>query len=115
METAVIYLTEIIQEEDGQYVSYCPELDVASCGDTIDEAYSNIKEAAALHLNVLEELGLREKVFHERGMRCAGTSPPWSLRSTAGSASDEPVVTQYQSPDGGETSRMFQQRGDHRY
>ena len=75
METAVIYLTEIIQEEDDQFVSYCPELDVASCGDTIEEAYSNIKEAVALHLNVLEEFGLREKVFSERGIEMCWNEP----------------------------------------
>jgi predicted RNase H-like HicB family nuclease len=71
----IIYLTEIIQEEDGQFVSYCPELDVASCGESIDEAYSNIQEAIALHLNVLEELGLRQRVFNERGIEVHRDKP----------------------------------------
>ena len=31
-------------EEDG-YVSLCPEMDIASQGDTIEEALANLKEA----------------------------------------------------------------------
>jgi predicted RNase H-like HicB family nuclease len=38
-------LTAIIQREDDGYVSFCPELDVASQGDSRDEARSNLQEA----------------------------------------------------------------------
>ena len=33
-------LTAIIEKEDDGYVSLCPELDVASQGDTIEQAQS---------------------------------------------------------------------------
>ncbi|WPF88899.1 type II toxin-antitoxin system HicB family antitoxin [Cyanobacterium aponinum AL20118] len=41
-------LTAIIEKEGDSYVSLCPELDVASQGDTIEEARNNLKEALEL-------------------------------------------------------------------
>jgi predicted RNase H-like HicB family nuclease len=35
----------VLNPEDGGYVSLCPEMDIASQGDTIDEALANLKEA----------------------------------------------------------------------
>jgi predicted RNase H-like HicB family nuclease len=51
-------LTATIWEEEGIYVSKCPELGVASCGDTPKEALSNLKEAVELYLDNAKELGL---------------------------------------------------------
>ena len=41
-------LTAIIEREGIGYVSLCPELDIASQGDTIQEAKTNLKEAIEL-------------------------------------------------------------------
>jgi len=41
-------LTAIIEKEKDGYVALCPEVDVASQGDTIAEARSNLKEALEL-------------------------------------------------------------------
>ena len=41
-------LSAIIRRENQGYVSLCPELDVASQGDTVEEARSNLKEALDL-------------------------------------------------------------------
>lgn len=41
-------LSAIIQRENQGYVSLCPELDVASQGDTVEEARNNLKEALDL-------------------------------------------------------------------
>ena len=41
-------LTAIIEREDDGYVALCPELDVASQGDTVDEARNNLTEALEL-------------------------------------------------------------------
>jgi predicted RNase H-like HicB family nuclease len=43
-------LTAIIEKEGGGYVSLCPELDIASQGDTIEQARSNLVEALELFL-----------------------------------------------------------------
>lgn len=40
--------TAIIEKEDDVYVSLCPELDVASQGDTVEEAKANLQEAIEL-------------------------------------------------------------------
>ncbi len=45
-------LTAIIQREDGGFVALCPELDVASQGDTRKEARANLVEAVTLFLEV---------------------------------------------------------------
>ncbi len=41
-------LTAIIEREGGGYVSLCPELDIASQGDTIEQARDNLREALEL-------------------------------------------------------------------
>ena len=46
---------ELIEEEGGGYTVYCPELDIYTQGEDLDDALSNLKEAAELHI---EEVGL---------------------------------------------------------
>ena len=46
--TAMIY-----REGDG-YVSLCPELDVASQGDTVEEAATNLREGVELFLETAD-------------------------------------------------------------
>ena len=41
--------TAIITEEDGGFVALNPDTDVASQGDTLDEALVNLKEALELY------------------------------------------------------------------
>lgn len=41
-------LTAIIQREGGGFVALCPELDIASQGDTIEAARDNLREALEL-------------------------------------------------------------------
>ena len=64
----IVVLTSVVEPEDDMFVSTCIELGTASCGDTIQEAFENLEEAIAVHLNALEELGETERVFHERGI-----------------------------------------------
>lgn len=47
----------LIKEEQG-YSALCPELDVASTGDTVEEAKAMLLEAATLHLEGAFEDGL---------------------------------------------------------
>jgi len=60
-------LTAIIEKEGDGYVSLCPELDVASQGDSIEQALSNLREALELFFETAspEEIGTRlhEEVF----------------------------------------------------
>ncbi|MBX3178738.1 MAG: type II toxin-antitoxin system HicB family antitoxin [Candidatus Hydrogenedentes bacterium] len=41
-------LTAIIEREGDGYTSLCPELDIASQGDSVDEARRNLQEALEL-------------------------------------------------------------------
>jgi predicted RNase H-like HicB family nuclease len=41
-------LTAIIEREGDGYVSFCPELDIASQGSTVEEARTNLREAVEL-------------------------------------------------------------------
>jgi len=66
--TRYVTLTITVEEADGQYAAHCIELITASCGDTIDEAFKNIKEAITVDLNALEETGEREQFFNEHGI-----------------------------------------------
>jgi predicted RNase H-like HicB family nuclease len=63
-------LTAIIEKEGDSYVSLCPELDVASQGDSIEQALSNLREALELFFETAspEEIGTRlhEEVFVTR-------------------------------------------------
>jgi len=45
-----LQFTSLVEREDDGYVALCPELDVASQGDTIEEAQANLKEAVELFL-----------------------------------------------------------------
>ena len=57
-------LTALIEREGNGYVSLCPELDIASQGDTIEEARENLREALELFFETAsqEEIQMR---FHE--------------------------------------------------
>jgi predicted RNase H-like HicB family nuclease len=58
----VLEYTGVVWKESDGYVSKCPELGVASCGDTFEEAVFNLKEAVDLYLENAEELGLMEDI-----------------------------------------------------
>nr|WP_303714162.1 type II toxin-antitoxin system HicB family antitoxin [Methanoculleus marisnigri] len=59
---AKLRLTILIWEEEGAYVSRCQELEVASCGDTPEEALDNIREAIELYLENARELGILQDI-----------------------------------------------------
>ncbi len=47
-----IVFTAIVKKEGKRYSSLCPEVDVASCGDTIQQAISELRKAIALYVKV---------------------------------------------------------------
>ncbi len=62
--------TAIIEKDDDVYTSLCPELDIASQGDTYDEAKSNLIEAVQLFFEcasqteVIKQLGKKYFITH---------------------------------------------------
>ena len=57
----------IVFKEGCTYVSYCPELDVSSCGNTIDEARKNLKIAVSLFLEEAKNMGTLDDILCEAG------------------------------------------------
>ena len=55
----------IIEREDSIYVSFCPELDIASQGSTIEEAKENWKEAVELFLESADQTEIQVRIHVE--------------------------------------------------
>ena len=53
-------LTGVFWHEGKLVVSKCPELGVASCGENVEEAMTNLREAVELYLENARRLGLLE-------------------------------------------------------
>lgn len=62
-----IRLTEEIWKEGNMYVSYCPELDVASCGENVQLAKKNLMEAIIINFDETKKLGTFDKYIEECG------------------------------------------------
>ncbi|GBD99444.1 hypothetical protein BMS3Abin07_01481 [bacterium BMS3Abin07] len=58
MQTNEFIFTGIICKEGERFTSLCPELDVASEGDTVDEASTKLLEAVTLYLETAIEANL---------------------------------------------------------
>lgn len=52
--------TVVVFRENNSFSAWSPDLDVASQGDTQDEAIANLKEAMVLHLECLNSSELSE-------------------------------------------------------
>jgi predicted RNase H-like HicB family nuclease len=58
-------LTAIIEREGNGYVALCPEVDVASQGDTIDESRKNLHEALELFFETASLEEIKERLHDE--------------------------------------------------
>jgi predicted RNase H-like HicB family nuclease len=58
-------LTAIIEREGDGYVALCPELDIASQGDTIQEARQNLREALELFFESASTKEIQERLRAE--------------------------------------------------
>ena len=52
--TQLYHFTAIIEREDEGFVALCPELDIASQGETVEEARLNLIEAIELFFEVAD-------------------------------------------------------------
>jgi predicted RNase H-like HicB family nuclease len=58
-------LTAVIQREGDGYVALCPELDIASQGDTVEAARDNLKEALELFFECASPAEVQERLSSE--------------------------------------------------
>lgn len=62
-----ISFSSLIFKEGGTYVAYCPQLDVSSCGTSVDHARRMLKEAVQLFVEEAERMGTLEQILIEAG------------------------------------------------
>ena len=60
-------LSEEIWKEGNMYVSYCPEIDITSCGETIEQAKKNLKEAILINIEETKKMGTFRKFLQDAG------------------------------------------------
>ena len=58
-------LTAIIEREGSGYVSLCPQFDIASQGDTIEEARLNLREALELFFETASPKEIQTRMHEE--------------------------------------------------
>lgn len=57
--------TAVIEKENEGYVSLCPELDIASQGETVEEATANLKEAVELFFEHASNKEISQRLHEE--------------------------------------------------
>jgi len=57
--------TAIIEHEDDGYTALCPELDIASQGDSVEQARKNLIEALELFFETASETEIQERLHDE--------------------------------------------------
>ena len=57
--------TAIIEREGDGYVSLCPELDIASQGESVEEARQNLVEALELFFEHASQSEIKERLHNE--------------------------------------------------
>jgi len=58
-------LTAVIEREGHGYVSLCPELDIASQGDTVEQARDNLREALELFFEAASPEEIKQRLHGE--------------------------------------------------
>ena len=58
-------LTGLVQREGTGYVALCPELDIASQGETVEEARRNLIEAVELFLETADQTEVSLRLHRE--------------------------------------------------
>jgi predicted RNase H-like HicB family nuclease len=64
-----IDLEMVVTKEGKQYSSWCPLLDIASCGKTPIEAVENLCDAIKCYLEALEEDGELKNLLNDKGIK----------------------------------------------
>lgn len=58
-------LAAVIEREGDGYVALCPELDIASQGDTVEQARTNLQEALELFFETASDSEIAERLHGE--------------------------------------------------
>ena len=58
-------VTGLIEREGGGYVALCPELDIASQGNTVEKARKNLQEALELFFETASPSEIQDRLHNE--------------------------------------------------
>ena len=70
-----VILTGVAEKDGNQFTALCPELDVASCGDTVEEALDMLEEALQVYLEAVHDVGELAREFKEMGIKVHPDNP----------------------------------------
>ena len=59
------HLTAVIRREDNGFVALCPELDIASQGDSVESARDNLREALELFFESASPAEIQQRLGEE--------------------------------------------------
>ncbi|MHB8524081.1 MAG: type II toxin-antitoxin system HicB family antitoxin [Limisphaerales bacterium] len=62
-----VHFTEELWREGAMYVSYAPELDMAACGETAQQARQNLREVVQISFRDMRERGTLAEYLREAG------------------------------------------------
>jgi len=66
----------IVFKEDDAYIAYCPELDISSCGSSVENAKQMLKNAVQLFIEEAERMGTLKDILEESSYK-KDTSGRW--------------------------------------
>jgi predicted RNase H-like HicB family nuclease len=74
LEVPDISFTAQVWKEGATFVAYSPELDVASCGNSLAKARAGLREAVSVFLEECARKGSLEAILSEAGFEKRGRS-----------------------------------------
>jgi hypothetical protein len=88
-----VLLTLEFKKKRRIWVGKCLELGTATFGDSLEAAKQELIDLTVIHLNGLEEAGLRERIFDARGVKVYKAIPP----AAPGPDSDSTLVQAFEA------------------
>ena len=55
----------VLFQERETYIAYCPELDISSCGETVNQAKSRVRTAVRLFIEEADKMGTLKTILEE--------------------------------------------------
>ena len=78
-----VVLTGYTEAEDDGFNAYCPELGVATCGDTVEEVLDGLQDALAVYLEDWDDPDDLARMLRENGVEIKTGLPPRDLVKAA--------------------------------
>lgn len=71
-----VVLTGIAEAETGGFNAHCPELGIATCGDTVAEVLDGLADAIQVYLADWDDPTDLERMLQQKGVAVKTTPPP---------------------------------------